>query len=62
MNKKIISQQKKTFAVTTSPHLVSLVERFELNKKGNVKNNWSFVKGNIEDNNLLHDVFEKFKP
>jgi len=29
--KKIISQQKKTFAVTTSPHLVSLVERFELN-------------------------------
>ena len=29
--KKIISQQKKKFAVTTSPHLVSLVERFEIN-------------------------------
>ena len=35
---------------------------FELNKKGSIKNNWSFVKGNIEDDNLLHNVFEKFKP
>ena len=35
---------------------------FELKKKGNEKNNWSFVKGSLEDSNLLKDVFEKFKP
>ena len=31
--KRIIIKQKKTFATTTSPHLVSIVERFELNGK-----------------------------
>ena len=35
---------------------------FELKKKASSKKNWSFVKGKIEDNHLLNDVFEKFKP
>ncbi len=35
---------------------------FELEKKGKKKKNWKFIKGNLENNDLLNEIFEKFNP
>ncbi len=35
---------------------------FEIQKKGNKKDNWSFIKGDLEDNNLLRKIFKEYNP
>ncbi len=34
----------------------------ELNKKGNKKDNWSFIEGDLENNNLLKKIFREYNP
>ena len=34
----------------------------ELHKKGGDKKNWIFIKGNLEDNILIQDLFNKYNP
>ena len=35
---------------------------FELEKKGNKNNNWIFFKGDLQDNDLLNEIFENHNP